>query len=152
MLKILCPITGEVIMSNKIKDETFSKQMMGTTLGIIPSSESFVAPIAGQVVICGGHAFAIQADNGVQVLVHIGIDTVKIDPKEKEKIFKTSIKVGKNVKQGEEIVKVDLKAIAKLGYDTTTPVVVLEESTGGKNVSFESIGPAKAGEALFSVE
>ena len=152
MLKIVCPVDGEVIISNKIKDATFSKQMMGTTVGIIPNNETFVAPISGQVVICGGHAFAIQADNGVQVLVHIGIDTVKIDPSEKEKIFKTSIKVGKSVKQGEEIVKVDLEEIKKLGYDITTPVVVLDESVSGKTVSFENIGPAKAGDVIFNVD
>ena len=152
MLKILCPVDGEIVIANKIKDETFSKQMMGTTVGIKPAKNVFVAPVAGQMVICEGHAFAIQADNGVQVLVHIGLDTVKIAPADKEKIFKYSTKVGDQVKAEQKIVTVDFDKIKKLGYDLTTPVVVLGESTNGKKVIFKNIGEAKAGSLLYEVE
>ena len=152
MLKILCPVNGEIVIANKIKDETFSKQMMGTTVGIVPQDNTFVAPISGQMVICEGHAFAIQADNGVQVLVHIGLDTVKIAPKDKAKIFKYATKVGAQVKAGQKIVTVDFKQIKKLGYELTTPVVVLGESTNGKKVIFKNIGEAKAGSLLYEVE
>ena len=139
-------------MSSKIKDETFSKQMMGTTIGIIPKGDTFVAPTDGQMIICEGHAFAIQAPNGVQTLVHIGLDTVKIDAKKKAKIFKYSKAVGDSVKVGQEIVKVDFKAIKKLGFDITTPVVVISESVNGKTVSFKNIGPVEAKDILFTVE
>ena len=152
MLKILCPVNGEIVIANKIKDETFSKQMMGTTVGLVPQDNTFVAPISGQMVICEGHAFAIQADNGVQVLVHIGLDTVKIAPKDKAKIFKYATKVGAQVKAGQKIVTVDFKQIKKLGYELTTPVVVLGESTNGKKVIFKNIGEAKAGSLLYEVE
>ena len=152
MLKIVCPVKGEIVIANKIADETFAKQMMGTTIGIIPADGKFVAPISGQLVICEGHAFAIQADDGVQVLVHIGLDTVKIEPKDKAKIFKYAVKVGDRVEQGDAVVTVDLAGIKKLGYSITTPIVVLGESTNGKNVVFKNIGPAKSGDILYTVE
>ena len=151
MLKIICPVKGNVVIANKIKDETFSKQMMGTTVGIITQDNVFIAPVSGQMVICEGHAFAIQAESGVQVLVHIGLDTVKISPKEKAKIFKYTTKVGQSVTQGEKIVTVDFNKIKRLGYDLTTPVVVLGESTNGKKVIFKDIGEVKAGATLYEV-
>ena len=152
MLEILCPVDGEIVIANKIKDETFSKQMMGTTVGLIPANSTFIAPVSGQMVICEGHAFAIQAENGTQVLVHIGLDTVKISPKEKAKSFKYTTKVGEQVKEGQKIVTVDFSKIKKLGYELTTPVGVLGESTNGKKVIFKNIGKAKAGSVLYEIE
>ncbi len=111
MFKILCPVTGKIIPNSKIKDETFSQNMMGETIGIYPTSGEFIAPFDGKLILCEGHAFSLEANDGTQILVHIGIDTVKIDSKQKEKIFKYKVKVGQKLKAKDPIATVDLDAI-----------------------------------------
>lgn len=151
MLKVCCPVTGKVVSNNKIPDATFSQNMMGETIGVIPSSSKFVSPINGKVALCEGHAFAIESKDGIQVLVHIGIDTVKISPADKAKIFKFRVKVGSMVKANEPVAEVDFNKIKALGYDITTPVVVLAETLNGKSVSIQAFGPTEAGEDLFEI-
>lgn len=151
MLKILCPVNGKVVINSKISDPTFSQNMMGETVGIIPSDGTFVSPIDGKIILCEGHAFAIEAPDGTQVLIHIGIDTVKIDQDKKAQIFKFAKKLNDQVKAGDKIVDVDLSAISQLGYDLTTPVVILAETIKGRTVSIEAFGSTNAQEVLFSI-
>jgi len=151
-LIVTCPSDGKVILSSKIKDQTFSKNMMGEGFGLIPTGSSVCAPIDGTITLISGHAFAIKNNSGIEVLVHMGIDTVGIEDSKKEQIYKYSCKVGDKVKSGQPIAKVDWKAIKALRYDTTTPVVVLQESLGGKSVNMEYFGPSKAGETILIVE
>lgn len=151
MLKVLCPVDGEVIINKKIPDGTFSQNLMGPTLGIIPNSKNFYAPISGEVEIMSGHAYGIKASNGVQILVHIGIDTVKIDDKTKAKIFQHKVNQGDKVNAGQLMVIADLNGIKKCGYSIITPVCVIGDSVENKNVTYESIGPTKKEEILFKV-
>lgn len=151
-LKVLCPVSGEVVFGKKIPDETFSKNMMGETVGINPADSKFIAPIDGKIVLCEGHAFAIEAKDGTQILVHMGIDTVKIASSDKAKIFKYAKKVGSTVKAGELVVTTDFAAIKKLGYSPITPVVVLGETLKNRSVDIAAIGKTKAGEDLLIIE
>ncbi|MCQ3907226.1 MAG: PTS glucose transporter subunit IIA [Mycoplasmoidaceae bacterium] len=151
MIKILCPVDGEVIISKKIPDGTFSQNLMGPTLGVVPQSKKFVAPIAGEVVIMNGHAFGIKGENGVQVLVHIGIDTVKIEEKQKAKIFKHKVKQGDKVKAGQLMVEVDLDGIKKCGYSIITPICVIGDSVENKDVTYEWLGDATTSDVIFKV-
>ncbi|MCQ2755143.1 MAG: PTS glucose transporter subunit IIA [bacterium] len=137
MLKILCPVKGEVIISKKIPDETFSKNMMGITLGVIPADKTFVSPITGKLAIAGGHSYCVESPDGVQVFVHIGIDTVKISDEDKARIFKYKVEVGDDVKAGQPILEASLAGIKKCGYSTTTPVFVIRDSVENKDVTYE---------------
>lgn len=151
MLKVFCPVEGNVIISKKIPDGTFSQNLMGPTLGVVPANKNFYAPISGEVVIMSGHAFGIKASNGVQVLVHIGIDTVKIDDKTKAKIFKHKVSQGQKVKVGQLMAEVDLEAIKKHGYSIVTPVCVIGDSIENKNVTYQNIGESTTQDVLFHV-
>lgn len=146
---ICAPVDGEVIPSKKIKDETFSKDMMGKGFGIIPANGNFVAPISGKVTLVNNHAFGIKADSGIEVLVHIGIDTVSLKD---ANVFVYSTKVGKKVCVGDKIVTANLDAIKAAKLDTVTPVVALSESLNGKTVTLSKEGTVKAGEPVLTIQ
>ena len=151
-LEILNPIRGTLVVNTKIKDETFSKNMMGECFGVIPNNSVVCAPIGGKITLISGHAFCIQNDQGIQVLVHMGIDTVQIADAQKSKIFSYTHKVGDVVNAKEPIVNVNWEEIKKLGYDITTPVVVLRESIPGMSFSMDVIGPCDVGETVATIE
>lgn len=151
-LNVLCPTNGTLITSNKISDETFSKNMMGQGFGIIPNDEVMCAPISGEITLISGHAYAIKSSEGIEVLVHMGINTVQISDDEKTKIFNYHHKVGDKVNAKDPIANVNWTAIKSLGYDITTPVIVLKESIQNKQVTIEDIGPCSIGDIAISIE
>ena len=151
-LEILSPVNGTLVLNTKIKDETFSKNMMGECFGVIPSDNLVCAPISGKITLISGHAFSIQNDQGVQVLVHMGIDTVEIPDEQKSKIFGYMHKVGDVVNAKEPILNVNWEEIKKLGYDITTPVVVLKESIPGMSFLMDTIGPCNVGDVVGTIE
>ena len=151
-LEILSPTNGTLITSSKISDETFNKNMMGQGFGIIPNNKAMCAPISGQITLISGHAFSIKSFEGVEVLVHMGIDTVQIPDDQKAKIFNYLHKVGDKVNAKDPIVNVDWITIKKLGYDTTTPVIALSESIQNKSVTIEAVGPCCTGDVAISIE
>ena len=151
-LEILNPISGTLIVNTKIKDETFSKNMIGECFGVVPNNNLVCAPISGKITLISGHAFCIQNDQGIQVLVHMGIDTVQIPEAQKLKIFDYTHKIDDIVNAKEIIVNVNWEEIKELGYDITTPVVVLKESIPGMSFSMDIIGPCDAGEAVATIE
>jgi glucose-specific phosphotransferase system IIA component len=106
-LTVISPADGKVIMASKINDATFSANMMGEGFGLIASDSKMCAPIDGTIILISGHAFAIRHSSGVEVLVHMGIDTVGIEDSKKAEIFKYSCKVGDKVTAGKPVVKVD---------------------------------------------
>lgn len=147
---IVCaPANGEVVSTNKVKDSTFSENIMGKGFAIIPTDGNFVAPITGKVTLVNNHAYAIEANNGVQVLVHIGIDTVKLASK---KPFKHLVKVGSQVKAGQKVVEANLDLIKKNNLDTITPVIVLSESIGKKKISTPVFGKTNSGKEILNVK
>ena len=151
-LEVLSPVNGTLVLNTKIKDETFSKNMMGECFGIVPSDNMVCAPISGKLTLISGHAFCIQNDQGIQVLVHMGIDTVQIPDEQKAKIYAYTHKVDDVVNAKDPIVNVNWDEIKKLGYDITTPVVILKESISGKLLSMDTIGPCNAGDVAATIE
>ena len=151
-ISILNPVTGKVVPTSKVKDDTFSQNMMGEGFAVIPSSNEFVSPVNGEITLVEGHAIGLKTQEGLELLIHIGLDTVQIDPELKAKIFAHKHKVGDKVKAGAPLVTVDVEAIKKEGKDTITPVIVLADSLNGKSVSMENMGELEAGEKILSVE
>jgi glucose-specific phosphotransferase system IIA component len=105
--------------------------MMGKGFAVIPTGTSFCAPIKGKINLIAetGHAFSIINKNGLEVLVHVGLDTVTLNAKkdaaQQLKGFKILAKVGDKVKPGQPIVEADLATIKQAGLDTTTPVIAI---------------------------
>lgn len=123
---ILSPVTGQIFPTNQINDSVFSQEMLGQTVSIHPLNEklTLVAPTSGMVEVLypTGHAFAIRMNNGIGILVHIGIDTVEL----KGKGFKMLSKQGNRVTAGDPMVKVDFREINNAGFDTSVMMIITE--------------------------
>lgn len=121
-IEIACPVNGEVITLDKVKDETFASGIMGKGVAIIPTDGSIVSPINGtvQTIFKTKHAIGLLSDEGAEVLIHIGMDTVQLNGEH----FTAHIKDGDRVKIGDKLVDVDLEAIKSKGYETVTPVII----------------------------
>ncbi|MDR1991814.1 MAG: PTS glucose transporter subunit IIA [Mycoplasmataceae bacterium] len=141
-LDICSPVDGEIISTSKVKDETFSKNMIGKGFAVIPSNGEFVAPIDGELSLVAqtGHAFSIKSQNGIEILVHIGIDTVSLNSDHKPNTplhgFKLCAKTGDVVKLGTPVITADLAFIQSKKLDIVTPVIVVNNNeSASKTVS-----------------
>lgn len=119
---VLLPVKGEVIPLDQVNDKVFASGSMGTGIAIIPTDGTVIAPVSGKIIAApkSGHAFGIKTDDGIEVLVHVGIDTVSM----KGAGFSTHVAAGDIVQAGDPLVTADLQAITDAGFDTTTILVV----------------------------
>ncbi|MDQ0719664.1 PTS system beta-glucosides-specific IIC component [Paenibacillus sp. W4I10] len=124
--EIVSPMAGEVVALKDINDVTFAGEHMGKGIAIRPTSGRVVSPITGivQTVYRTKHAIGLVSDDGVEMLIHIGQDTVKL----KGQHFTTHVKDGDRVNAGDLIVEFDLQAIKDAGYETVTPIIVTNTS------------------------
>lgn len=120
--KVYSPVQGEMITLDSVNDPTFAQKMLGDGVAVIPEDGKFYAPFDGVVetVFPTKHAIGLKSDTGIELLMHIGLDTVEL----KGKPYDVKVKANQHVKKGDLLVKADLDAIKKAGYDTTTPLIV----------------------------
>lgn len=120
--QILSPVAGKVIPMGEVADPTFSQEILGKGVAVVPSEGRFVAPVSGEVVVMfeTKHAVSIKADNGAELIIHIGLDTVNL----KGQYYESHVKQGDKVKVGDLLVEVDLEKVKEAGYDVTTPVII----------------------------
>ncbi|AMV63117.1 PTS system, beta-glucoside-specific IIB component [Pediococcus damnosus] len=120
--KVYSPVKGEMINLESVSDDTFAKKMLGDGVAIIPEEGKIYAPFDGQImtVFPTKHAIGLKSDTGIELLIHIGLDTVNL----KGAPFTAHVKDNDQVKKGQLLMDVDLDAIKKAGYDITTPIVV----------------------------
>lgn len=143
------PVAGHVISLNETGDPVFASRALGEGVGIQPADSTVVAPVSGvlQTVAETGHAFGIKTDDGVEVLVHVGIDTVKMNGEG----FDVKVKANEHVNAGDNLVVVDFDKVKEAGYSTTTLMTVLN------TVAFASVTPktgidVKAGESVIDIQ
>ncbi|WP_215190497.1 beta-glucoside-specific PTS transporter subunit IIABC [Exiguobacterium sp. s6] len=119
---VSAPVKGEAVSLETVRDEVFSSGAMGKGLAIMPTEGVVYAPFDGEVVTVfqSKHAIGLRSHSGVEVLIHVGLDTVQLGGKH----FETFVQAGQRVTEGDVLVKFDLEAIAQAGYDTITPVIV----------------------------
>ena len=117
---IVSPASGRLIALENVKDDVFASGAMGKGFAVEIIDNKIVAPFDGKIGACfpTGHAVGIS-NNGVEIIVHIGIDTVEL----KGEGFNALVKVGDKVNKGQTLVEIDLDLIKSKGYDTTTMVV-----------------------------
>lgn len=127
---IAAPVTGNVIPVNQVKDEAFASEAMGKGVGIQPENGKVYAPFDGSVdaVFPTGHLVGMSDVNGTQILIHIGIDTVKLEGRG----FDLKVAQGDKVKKGDLLVEFDKNLLEKEGYDSTVMFIVSDPS---KNVN-----------------
>ncbi|QZY56435.1 PTS sugar transporter subunit IIA [Crassaminicella profunda] len=121
-ITLKAPFKGEIVDIKEVDDPAFSTKMLGDGVAVRPNSNIAVAPCDGKIaqIFPTNHAFGIITKEGLEILVHIGIDTVNL----KGEGFKRLVEVGTDVKKGTGIIEVDLNYIKKSGKDTITPVVI----------------------------
>lgn len=119
---ILAPVSGKAIPMSEVADPTFSQEILGKGVAIVPASGTIVAPAAGTVAVMfeTGHAVSLKTDSGAELIVHIGLDTVNL----KGRYFRACVAQGDAVKAGDTLVEVDLEQVKAAGYDVTTPVII----------------------------
>ena len=140
---------GEVINIEDVKDPVFSQKMMGDGFAVEPENGHIVSPVAGKVtsVFPTKHALGLVTDNGLEVLVHIGLDTVSLEGKP----FEVKVSEGQTVAAGDLLVEADLDAIRAAGRETST-IVVFTNADAIKSVKVEHTGKLAANAPVASVE
>lgn len=122
MSTICAPLMGEAVPLKAVNDPTFAEEIMGKGMAIIPTVGQLVSPVKGTVTMIFDtkHAIAVTDENGVELLMHIGLDTVKLGGK----YFRTHVSAGDKVEVGTPIVDFDIEGIKSEGYDVITPVLI----------------------------
>ena len=116
------PTAGKLVSIKEVSDPTFSDEVLGKGAAIIPEDGKFYAPADGTIstIFPTGHAAAITSSDGVEILIHIGLDTVKLEGKH----FTIHAAEGQEVKKGDLLLEADLDQIKAEGYDIITPVII----------------------------
>ena len=145
---IVAPIEGKAVSLEEVVDGVFSEGILGKGVAIEPSVGRAVSPVNGTVstVFDTKHAIGLTSDDGAEVLIHIGLDTVKLNGE----YFKTHVKAGEKVKAGDLLVEFDIDAIKKAGYPTITPIIITN-TDNYEDVDTIKKGDVKEKDKLVSV-
>lgn len=143
------PIEGEVISLADIGDGVFSEGIVGMGYGVRPTEGIVVAPFAGTVLQVAGtkHAIGLESNDGIELLIHVGIDTVTMNGKG----FEPKVKVGDKVKCGQVLMKFSIADIEAAGFPTTAAVIVTN-SDDVEAVEVQQLGHIKKSEKILQVK
>ena len=144
-LHVFAPMTGETVALEQVPDAVFSEKVLGDGLGLIPADGKVYSPVNGEVASVAEtlHAYGFSSDDGLEVLVHVGLDTVAL----KGEGFTSHVKVGDRVRVGDLVAEVDLDLLKSKGINTVTPVLVCDGADD--KVMTPVVGNVKKGEAVI---
>lgn len=145
---ILAPMSGSVIALDQVPDSTFASGLLGKGVAIIPAVGKVIAPFPGEVasLFQTKHAIGLQSDSGIELLIHVGIDTVKLDGVP----FTAHVKEGDRVQAGDLLIEFDRQAILDAGYDLATPIII-SNSDDYREIDTVAPSAVEAGQPLLSV-
>ena len=145
--EIKAPVDGQIVALESVKDDVFSQKMVGDGVAVIPMSNTFTAPIDGVVskIFSTNHAYSIKSPKDLEVMVHIGLDTVALDGKGFERIANE----GDEVKAGDAIIRVDLAYIREHAKDIITPIII-SDGSDVKNIE-KKLNIVKSGDIIMEV-
>jgi PTS system beta-glucosides-specific IIC component len=145
---ILAPMSGSVLALDQVPDGTFASGLLGQGVAIIPATGKVIAPFSGEVasLFQTKHAIGLLSDSGIELLIHVGIDTVKLNGEP----FTAHVKEGDRVQAGDLLLEFDRQAILDAGYDLATPIII-SNSDGYRSVDIVSGSVVDAGQPLLSV-
>lgn len=141
-------LSGKVVPITEVEDEAFASKSMGDGIGIIPTDNKVVAPADGEIVLVmkdSKHACALRLDNGMEMILHIGIDTVNM----KGDGFECFVEMGDKVKAGQTLITFDMEKVKAAGFSTTSMLVVTGEGNA-KNIEFKTGFDAKVGQDVVA--
>ncbi|MCY7267719.1 PTS beta-glucoside transporter subunit IIABC [Klebsiella variicola] len=144
---ILAPMSGSVIALDQVPDSTFASGLLGRGVAIIPAVGKVIAPFPGEVasLFQTKHAIGLQSDSGIELLIHVGIDTVKLDGVP----FTAHVKEGDRVQAGDLLIEFDRQAILDAGYDLATPIII-SNSDDYREIDTVASSAVEAGQPLLS--
>ena len=142
------PLIGQVIPLSEVNDPVFSSEAMGKGCAVIPSEGKVFAPFDGTIVglLDSHHAVGMESENGLEILIHVGMDTVKLGGKH----FTCHIEDGQQVKKGQLLLEFDMDAIKAEGYEIVTPVIITN-SDEFTEITTEAAGQVKNGDKLLTL-
>lgn len=146
-IEIASPVKGECIPLKDVADPTFAEEILGKGMAVKPADGRIVAPADGTITTMfpTGHAVGLATADGVELLVHVGLDTVAL----KGQCFEKHVTEGQQVKKGDLLITVDLEGIKAAGYDTVTPVIVCN-SADYTSMECKNEGNVEAGDKVIT--
>ncbi|MBO8463419.1 MAG: PTS transporter subunit EIIC [Firmicutes bacterium] len=147
-IEISSPFTGKAVELSEVEDGVFSEKMLGDGIAVEPSDGTIYAPFDGSVaaVFDTKHAIGLVSENGLELLIHIGIDTVQLNGQH----YDIKVKAGDSIKKGDVLGTVDLESVRLAGYRTITPLIV--SNTDKFNSFTTNTGDVKAGDLVLTVK
>ena len=144
---VVSPADGDIVSLSEVPDEVFSAKLAGDGIALVPRSNTFVAPVSGIVtkIFSTNHAFSITTSSGLDVLVHIGLDTVELNGEG----FKRLVEEGTKVSVGKPIISADLAFIESKGKPIITPIVLNHEKE--LELTIDVINTIREGQNLIEV-
>lgn len=146
---IVSPMTGEMKPLSEVEDQAFAQELMGKGTAVVPTEGKVYSPFDGVVeaMYRTKHAIGLKADNGVEILIHIGVDTVSL----KGKHFTSHVEQGQSIKAGDLLVEFDMEGIIKDGYNPITSIVVTNMQDYADVLTASTSGPVKESEPLLKL-
>ena len=144
-LQIMAPVNGQAISLSELNDAVFANKILGDGIAIIPADGKIVSPVNGKVatVAVGDHAYGFLTEDDVNVLVHVGLESVNL----KGEGFKVLVKAGDAVKVGDPVAEVDVEFLREKGISLVTPVIVCGEDVQDRISGIVTgVATVKAGE------
>lgn len=147
--ELRCPVNGKIVPLSEVSDETFASEMLGATVAVEPSDGRITAPCDGQIIniFDTGHAVCLTTKSGGELLIHVGVDTVKMEGKG----FTKKVSDGDTVHAGDVLIEADLKEIQAAGYPATT-MVILTNADQFANVNKMEPGEVRTDSVLMSLK
>ena len=145
---ILSPLEGRIVPLKEVPDEVFSEEVLGKGVAVIPENGILFSPVTGRVdsVTDAKHAIVLISEKGIEILIHLGIDTVAL----KGAPFRPLVKAGDLVKPGDVLINFDIGAIKTAGFPVISPVLVVNADEYGRLI-FAS-GTVKPGDTLITIK
>jgi len=120
-MTIPSPVSGQIVSLEKVSDSVFASGAMGQGFAVVPTEGKVIAPVSGQVtaIFASKHAIGIRSENGMEILIHVGIDTVRLDGTH----FELHVAQDQKIEPGDVLITFDIESIQAEGYDIITPVI-----------------------------
>ena len=148
-LDIAAPVSGETVTLENVPDDVFSKGILGKGIAIIPNEGEIYAPVSGIITsfFPTSHAIGITTAEGLELLIHVGINTVNLGGAG----FETGVSKGVKVKKGSLMLKIDIQNIKRCGYNIVTPIIICNPDKF-KDITYIAEGEVNKGDVIMRIE
>ena len=146
---IASPLTGQVVNISQVNDEVFSQNIMGQGIAVMPEDDYVYAPFDGvvKVLFPTKHAIGLESNNGIELMIHVGLETVELDGE----LFETFVSEGDSIKKGDRLIKFNREGISQKGYENITPIIVTN-SDQFERFNFTNMPKVHHGDMLIDVK